>query len=300
MLGLVVGLAAIAQQMAPLPIDSKIRYGKLPNGLTYYIRHNAEPKGQAEFFIAQKVGSVLEEEPQRGLAHFLEHMAFNGTTNLPGKTMINYLETIGVKFGANLNAYTSFDETVYNMSNVPVSREGVIDTCLLVLHDWSSGIALQTEEIDKERGVIREEWRTGQGASMRMWETLLPEMYPDSRYGHRMPIGLIDVINNFKPDELRAYYKKWYRPDLQAVIVVGDVDVDRIAQKITTLFADIPAPVNPAERVYFPVPDNDEPIVSLASDEEASDVSVMLFYKQCYKQCKHSDSPTNSISTVKR
>ena len=279
MLGLVVGLAAIAQQMAPLPIDAKIRYGKLPNGLTYYIRHNAEPKGQAEFFIAQKVGSVLEEEPQRGLAHFLEHMAFNGTTNLPGKTMINYLETIGVKFGANLNAYTSFDETVYNMSNVPVSREGVIDTCLLVLHDWSSGIALQTEEIDKERGVIREEWRTGQGASMRMWETLLPEMYPDSRYGHRMPIGLIDVINNFKPEELRAYYKKWYRPDLQAVIVVGDVDVDRIAQKITTLFADIPAPVNPAERVYFPVPDNDEPIVSLASDEEASDVSVMLFYK---------------------
>jgi zinc protease len=270
---------AMAQQMAPLPIDPKVRYGKLPNGLTYYIRHNAEPKGQAEFFIAQKVGSMLEEEPQRGLAHFLEHMAFNGTANLPGKTIINYLETIGVKFGANLNAYTSLDETVYNMSNVPVSREGVIDTCLLVLHDWSSGIALQTEEIDKERGVIREEWRTGQSAAMRMWETLLPEMYPGSRYGHRLPIGLIDVINNFKPEELRAYYKKWYRPDLQAIIVVGDVNVDQIEQKITKLFADIPAPVNPAERVYFPVPDNDEPIVSLASDEEAADVTVMLFYK---------------------
>ena len=279
LLGLVVSFAAMAQQLVPLPIDPKVRYGKLPNGLTYYIRHNAEPKGQAEFFIAQKVGSMLEEEPQRGLAHFLEHMAFNGTTNLPGKTIINYLETIGVKFGANLNAYTSLDETVYNMSNVPVSREGVIDTCLLVLHDWSSGIALQTEEIDKERGVIREEWRTGQGASMRMWETLLPEMYPDSRYGHRLPIGLIDVINNFKPEELRAYYKKWYRPDLQAVIVVGDVNVDQIAQKITKLFADIPAPVNPAERVYFPVPDNEEPIVSLASDVEATNVTVQLFYK---------------------
>jgi zinc protease len=279
-LGLVVGFAVMAQQqLAPLPIDPKVRYGKLPNGLTYYIRHNAEPKGQAEFFIAQKVGSMLEEEPQRGLAHFLEHMADNGTTNLPGKMIINYLETIGVKFGANLNAYTSLDETVYNMSNVPVSREGVIDTCLLVLHDWSSGIALQTEEIDKERGVIREEWRTGQDANMRMWETLLPEMYPGSRYGHRLPIGLIDVINNFKPEELRAYYKKWYRPDLQAIIVVGDVDVEQIEQKITKLFADIPAPVDPAERVYFPVPDNDEPIVSLASDAEATSVDVMLFYK---------------------
>ncbi|MDR3180988.1 MAG: insulinase family protein [Prevotellaceae bacterium] len=280
MLGLVVCFTLVAQQqLPPLPIDPKVRYGKLPNGLTYYIRHNAEPKGQAEFFIAQKVGSMLEEEPQRGLAHFLEHMAFNGTTNLPGKTIINYLETIGVKFGANLNAYTSLDETVYNMSNVPVSREGIIDTCLLVLHDWSSGIALQTEEIDKERGVIREEWRTGQGATMRMYETLLPEMYPDSRYGHRLPIGLIDVINNFKPEELRDYYKKWYRPDLQAIVVVGDIDVDQIEQKITKLFADIPAPVNPAERVYFPVPDNDEPIVSLASDPEATNVDIMLFYK---------------------
>jgi zinc protease len=280
LLAVIVCFVAVAQQqLPPLPIDAKVRYGKLPNGLTYYIRHNAEPKGQAEFFIAQQVGSMLEEEPQRGLAHFLEHMAFNGTTNLPGKTIINYLETIGVKFGANLNAYTSLDETVYNMSNVPVSREGVIDTCLLVLHDWSSGIALQTEEIDKERGVIREEWRTGQGANMRMWETLLPEMYPDSRYGHRLPIGLIDVINNFKPEELRAYYKKWYRPDLQAIVVVGDINVDQIEQKITKLFADIPAPVNPAERVYFPVPDNDEPIVSLASDVEATDVTVMLFYK---------------------
>jgi zinc protease len=279
MLGLVICFVVVAQQQAPLPIDPKVRYGKLSNGLTYYIRHNAEPKGQAEFFIAQKVGSMLEEEPQRGLAHFLEHMAFNGTTNLPGKTIINYLETVGVKFGANLNAYTSLDETVYNMSNVPVSREGVIDTCLLVLHDWSSGIALETEEIDKERGVIREEWRTGQGASMRMWETLLPEMYPDSRYGHRLPIGLIDVINNFKPEELRAYYKKWYRPDLQAIVIVGDVDVAQIEQKITSLFADIPAPVDPAERVYFPVPDNDEPIVSLASDVEATNVTVRLFYK---------------------
>jgi zinc protease len=280
LLGVAVCMATIAQAQAPaVPIDSKIRYGKLSNGLTYYIRHNEEPAGQAEFFIAQKVGSVLEEDSQRGLAHFLEHMAFNGMTRLPGKTMINYLETIGVKFGANLNAYTGFDETVYNMSNVPVSREGIIDTCLLVLHEWSAGIALDPGEIDKERGVIHEEWRTSQGATMRMYETLLPDIFPDSRYGHRLPIGLMDVVDNFKPDELRAYYKKWYRPDLQAVVIVGDIDAAQIEQQLTALFADIPAPVNPATREYFPVSDNNEPIVSLASDAEATNADVILFYK---------------------
>ncbi|MDR3235784.1 MAG: insulinase family protein [Prevotellaceae bacterium] len=280
LLGVAVCTATVVQaQMPAVPIDSKVRYGKLSNGLTYYIRHNEEPAGQAEFFIAQKVGSVLEEDSQRGLAHFLEHMAFNGMTRLPGKTMSNYLETIGVKFGANLNAYTGFDETVYNMSNVPVSREGIVDTCLLVLHEWSAGIALDPEEIDKERGVIHEEWRSGQGATMRMYETLLPDIFPDSRYGHRMPIGLMDVVDHFKPDELRAYYKKWYRPDLQAVIIVGDIDAAQIEQKLTALFADIPAPVNPAFREYFPVPDNDEPIVSLASDAEATTASILLFYK---------------------
>jgi zinc protease len=291
-LGLVLSITAIAQpQLESLPIDPKVRYGKLSNGLTYYIRHNTEPNGQADFFIAQKVGSMQEEESQRGLAHFLEHMAFNGTVNLPDKMLLNYLETIGVKFGYNLNAYTSFDETVYNISNVPVSREGIIDTCLLILHDWSAGIALLTKNIDEERGVIREEWRTGQGADMRMWETLLPEMYPGNRYGERLPIGLIEVIDNFKPEEIREYYKKWYRPDLQAVIIVGDIDVDQIERKIHDLFSDIPAPVDPAERVYFPVSDNDEPIVSIATDPEATNTIVMLFYK-------HDDIPENLKPTM--
>ncbi len=280
-----------SNQLQKLPIDAKVRHGKLPNGLTYYIRHNAEPKGQAEFFIAQKVGSMQEEEPQRGLAHFLEHMAFNGTTNLPDKMLLNYLETIGVKFGANLNAYTSFDETVYNVSSVPVSREGIIDTCLLILHDWSSGIALKTEEINKERGVIHEEWRTGQSAQMRMWEVLLPEMFPNNRYGQRLPIGLMEVVDNFDPEIIRDYYKKWYRPDLQAIVIVGDINVDQIENKIKKLFADIPAPVNPAERVYFPVENNDQPIVSIATDAEATGTSIQIYYK-------HDVLPHNLKGTV--
>ncbi len=279
LLVLLFSLSAIAQQPQPLPIDAKVRIGKLPNGLTYYIRHNAEPKGQAEFFIAQKVGSMQEEENQRGLAHFLEHMAFNGTTNLPDKMLMHYLESIGVKFGANLNAYTSFDETVYNVSSVPVSREGIIDTCLLILHDWSSGIALKTEEINKERGVIHEEWRTGQGAQMRMWNTLLPEMYPNNRYGQRLPIGIMEVVDNFPPELIRAYYKEWYRPDLQAIVIVGDINVDQIEAKIKTLFADIPASVNPTERVYFPVADNEAPIVSIATDPEATSTRLQIYYK---------------------
>lgn len=192
----------------PLPIDPKVRYGKLDNGLTYYIRHNEQPKERAEFFIAQKVGSILEEDNQLGLAHFLEHMAFNGTQNLPGKQLLNYLETIGVKFGENLNAYTSFDETVYNISNVPVIRESIIDSCLLILHDWSGFITLDPEEIEKERGVIREEMRMRSNAQYRTLEGLLPQIMPDSRYATRLPIGTEDVIMNFSRQELVDYYHK--------------------------------------------------------------------------------------------
>ncbi len=270
---------AIAQQMQPLPIDPKVRYGKLDNGLTYYIRHNEQPKQRAEFYIAQRVGSVLEEESQRGLAHFLEHMAFNGTKNYPGKAMTNYLETIGVKFGENLNAYTSFDETVYNISNVPMTRESIIDSCLLVLHDWSGFISLDNKEIDKERGVIHEEWRTGRDAQDRIWEKMFPEIYPNSQYANRMPIGLMSVVDNFKYQTLRDYYKKWYRPDLQAIIVVGDVNVDQVEAKIKKMYADIPKPVNAAQRVMYPVPDNVKPIVSVASDPEATRTTLAVFFK---------------------
>lgn len=263
----------------PLPVDPKVRYGQLENGLTYYIRHNEMPKERAEFFIAQKVGSVLEEDNQSGLAHFLEHMAFNGTKNFPGKNMINYLETIGVKFGENLNAYTAFDRTVYNISNVPVTREGIVDSCLLILHDWSGFINLDQEEIDKERGVIREEMRSRGDAYFRQIEKMLPQIMPGSQYAKRLPIGTEEVVMNFKRQELVDYYHKWYRPDLQGIIVIGDIDVDHVESKIKAMFADIPKPVNPAERIYYPVPNNVEPLVGITTDKEATSTQLMIFFK---------------------
>lgn len=263
-----------------LPIDANIRYGKLENGLTYYIRHNTQPEKRADFYIAQKVGSMQEEDSQAGLAHFLEHMAFNGTKNFPGrKTMLDYLEKNGAKFGVNVNAYTSFDETVYNLSNIPVIREGIIDSCLLILHDWSSFISLENEEIDKERSIIKEEWRTRNGAQIRIWEKQLPVIFKGSKYADRMPIGKMEVVENFKHDEIKNYYHKWYRPDLQAIIIVGDIDVDQIEEKIKKIFSDIPKPINPAERIYYPVPDNQEPIISVVTDPEASRTVVTLYMK---------------------
>jgi zinc protease len=273
------GINSFAQMAMPLPMDPNVRYGKLDNGLTYYIRHNEKPENRADFYIAQKVGSVLEEESQRGLAHFLEHMAFNGTTNLPGMTLRNYLQSRGVKFGENLNAYTAIDETVYMVTNVQTDLPGLVDTCLLILHDWSSFIALEEAEIDSERGVILEEERTTGGASRRVWEQLLPKMYPGSPYGERLPIGTKEVIANFSYQEIRDYYNKWYRPDLQGLIIVGDIDVDAIEARIKEMFADIPAPVNPAERTRFMIEDNQEPIVAIASDAELTSMSLQLFYK---------------------
>ncbi|MFV0417726.1 MAG: M16 family metallopeptidase [Dysgonomonas sp.] len=271
---------AKAQAPQPLPVDPQVRFGKLENGLTYYIRHNAYPEKRADFYIAQKVGSMQEEDSQAGLAHFLEHMAFNGTKNYPGKkTMLNYLETIGVKFGANVNAYTSFDETVYNLSDVPVIRQTIIDSCLLVLHDWSGFIALKDEQIDEERLVIKEEWRTRSGAQTRIWDKQLPVIFKDSKYADRMPIGKMEVVENFPYQTLRDYYHTWYRPDLQGIVIVGDINVDEVEAKIKTMFADIPKPVNPAERVYHPVPDNEEPIVSIVTDPEAVGTRVTLFMK---------------------
>lgn len=272
-------MAQETQEPRPLPIDPKVRYGKLSNGLTYYIRHNDQPKERADFYIAQNVGSILEEENQRGLAHFLEHMAFDGSKNFPNNGMDEYIESVGMRSGENFNAYTSFDETVYMITNAPVRKSGVVDSCLLILHDWSGFLALTDSAIRKERGVIREEWRTRQDAQTRLWEQQLPKMYPGSRYANRMPIGSIDVIENFKPDELRAYYKKWYRPDLQAIIIVGDVDVDQVEATIQKRFADIPAPVNPAKRETERVPDNDQPLISIAKDKEASNTILYIFHK---------------------
>ena len=269
-----------AQQPLKETLDPAIRVGKLENGLTYYLCHNNLPENRVEFYIAQRVGSILEEEHQRGLAHFLEHMAFNGTTHFPGKDIINYLENNGVKFGANLNAYTSIDETVYNISDVP-AREGLIDSCLLILHDWASGILLEGDEIDAERKVIHEEWRTRNSANLRMLEAILPIIYPDSnRYAYRMPIGLMEVVDNFPHQAIRDYYHKWYRPDLQGIIVVGNIDVDKVEARIKELWKDVPAPVDAAVREYVQVPDNDAPIVAVVSDKEALSNSLRIAFKQ--------------------
>lgn len=272
-------IAVRAQQMPPVPVDKEVRIGKLDNGLTYYIRHNEYPKNQVDFYIAQKVGSILEEDNQRGLAHFLEHMCFNGTRNFPGSSMIKWLESVGVKFGYNLNAYTSIDETVYRISSVPTERIGVQDSCLMILSDWADGLLLEGKEIDEERSVIHEEWRSQLPPNMRIMEKLLPEIYPDSRYGHRLPIGTMEVVDNFPHQALRDYYETWYRPDLQGIVVVGDIDVDRIEGKIKELFSKIEKPVNPAERVYFPVADNEKPIVAFGSDKEQDKYVAQIMFK---------------------
>mgnify|MGYP002515559681 CR=1 FL=1 len=263
-----------AQNTQYVPMDTAVRHGVLPNGLTYYVQANAEPKGRANFYIAQKVGSTLEEENQRGLAHFLEHMAFNGTKHFPGKAMLDYLQRNGIKFGADINAYTSFDETVYNINNVDTSNKNLMDSTLLALYDWSCGILLQDDEIEKERGVINEEWRTRSNANQRMFEAVLPVLFKGSRYADRMPIGLMDVVMHFKPEALRAYYHKWYRPDQQGIIVVGDFNPDKMAEQVKALFSK-----NPAQRTYSPVPDNEHPVYALFTDPELSRTSVSLMFK---------------------
>jgi len=266
--------------------DKSYRIGKLKNGLTYYIRHNAKDKGLAEFYIAQRVGSILEEPRQRGLAHFLEHMAFNGTKNFPGKGkrlgIVPWCESIGVKFGANLNAYTSVDETVYNVSSVPVNKESNIDSTLLILHDWSHYLLLEDNEIDKERGVIHEEWRTRSAkmATQRMMERVLPTVYAGTKYADCLPIGSMEIVDNFPYQDLRDYYHKWYRPDLQAIIVVGDIDVDQIEAKIKKLFSKIEMPKNAAERIYYPVNDNDKIIVAVDKDSEQPIMLAHLYMKR--------------------
>lgn len=280
MLLLLTASVSVAQMPMPeVPVDPDVRIGKLPNGLTYYIRYNNWPENRAEFYIAQRVGSIQENEEQRGLAHFLEHMCFNGTKHFKGNDLIRYCESIGVQFGRDLNAYTSIDETVYNISNVPTTRQSALDSCLLILYDWADGLTLDPAEIDKERGVIHEEWRLRSSASQRMFERSLPKLYPGSKYGLRMPIGLMSVIDNFKPQVLRDYYEKWYRPDNQAVIVVGDIDVDHVEAEIKKLFGAIELQADAAPVVAEPVPDNNEPIVVIEKDKEQRVNSIDLIFK---------------------
>ena len=279
---LLMAAAAVQAQMPempPVPLDDAVRIGKLDNGLTYYIRYNNWPENRANFYIAQKVGSIQEEESQRGLAHFLEHMAFNGSDNFKGNSLIEWLRSIGVEFGGDLNAFTSIDRTVYNIDNVPTTRQSALDSCLLILRDWADGLTLDPEEIDKERGVIHEEWRLRTSASSRMFERNLPALYPGSKYGERYPIGLMSVVDNFKPQELRDYYEKWYHPTNQGIIVVGDVDVDKTEAKIKELFGPIknPDPIIPV--VDEPVPDTPEPIIIVDKDKEMTTSEVDLIFK---------------------
>ena len=270
-----------AQQIPVIPADKAVRVGELPNGMKYYLRHNDKQKNLADFYISHDVGAIQEEDDQQGLAHFLEHMAFNGTKNLPGKMLIEYLETVGVKFGVNLNAGTSWDYTQYLLKDVPTIRPGIVDTAMLILHDWSHFIALQPKEIDSERGVIMEELRMRDGASWRATIQMLKALCKGTRYEHRNLIGHLDGLKSFNHSSLENFYAKWYRPEMQAVVIVGDINVDEVEAKLKALMADIPAsPADAPQKEVIVVPDNQEPIISIFEDPEMQQTEATLFIKR--------------------
>ncbi|MEI6822910.1 MAG: insulinase family protein [Bacteroidota bacterium] len=263
---------------APLPVDPKVRIGKLDNGMMYYIRQNKKPEKRVELRLVTNTGSVMETDLQQGLAHFCEHMCFNGTTHFPKNELVNYLQKIGVRFGADINAYTSFDETVY-MLQIPTDKEGMLESGYQVIEDWAHNVTFDDKEIDAERGVITEEWRLGLGAQDRMMKKFFPIIFKDSRYADRVPIGKIDIIKNFKHETIREFYKDWYRPDLQAVVVVGDVNLDSAEARIKFHFNGIKNPANEKERTVYKLVDNKEPLIAITTDKEATENSVALFYK---------------------
>ena len=272
--------AAVAFGQSALPNDPAVRVGKLENGLTYYIRHNAQPAQRAEFWIATDAGAHQEEDHQDGLAHFFEHMCFNGTKNFPGKSMLNYLQSIGAEFGRNINASTGFEVTQYMLNNIPVVRESIIDSCLLVLHDWSGFVTCAPEEIDAERGVIIEEKRSRDAADWRMYMASREYIYGDAPYAKRTLIGGYDQLANFEYQSLTDFHQKWYRPDNQAIIIVGDIDVDMIENKIKTMFSDIPVPAEPVAKPVVKLADNVEPIVGIITDPEAQYSYFDLMWKR--------------------
>lgn len=286
-------LTSYAQQIdwnKALPDDPKTVIGKLPNGITYYLRHNEEPKERASFYIIRNAGALLETDEQNGLAHFLEHMAFNGSKNFPGNNMISTLERNGISFGGNLNAYTTQNETVYNISSVPTTNEALMDTCLLILHDWSYYLTLDEKDLNDERGVITEEWRTRRNSAARIREQQNPVLLKGSKYAVRDVIGSLDVIKNFEPKTIRDFYHKWYRTDLEAIAVAGDFDVAKMEEKIKKLFSTIPAVKNPEPRPFFDVPGHEETYFCVATDKEAAQSSVALirFWKD--------DEPTGKVT----
>lgn len=295
--GLFIGFKSIAQFSTTIPLSKDVVSGQLKNGMKYYVLHNEFPKDRVCFYFAQNVGAILENDDQNGLAHFLEHMAFNGTQNFEGKGIIDMLEKKGVRFGADINAYTAQDQTVYNLSNVPSTDSKLIDSCLLALHDWSGFLSLKDSEIDAERGVIREEWRTRRNSDFRLRLETDKILYKGSKYAKRDVIGDLNIINNFEYQVLRDYYKKWYRPDLQAVIVVGDIDAKEIEKKIIATFSSIEMPKNPAERYYISVPNNKGMEYVLAKDKEAQETNVVLYYKRDFDKVKSAETVRRDLVT---
>ena len=273
-------LFSYAQELPQLPNDPEVKTGKLGNGLTYYIRHNDKPAKRAEFYLATNVGALQETPDQDGLAHFLEHMCFNGTKNFPGKGILNWLESIGASFGGNVNASTGVEQTVYLLNNIPLVRPSVVDTCLLIMHDYSHFVTCDPVEIDKERGVILEEKRSRNTASWRMWEETRPYLYGDTKYATTTIIGSEENLKTFKPESLTNFYKTWYVPCNQALIVVGDIDVNEVEAKIASTFADIPAAENPAKKTVHKVPGNADPIVGIITDPEATSSDITLIWKK--------------------
>ncbi|MGQ8338481.1 M16 family metallopeptidase [Sunxiuqinia sp. A32] len=269
----------------PLPEDPKVSKGVLENGMTYYVRSNSTPKNRADLFLVVRAGSVDEDENQLGLAHFAEHMAFNGTKNFPKHELINYLESIGMEFGPEINAYTSFDETIY-MIKVPLDEEGFVDKGLQVLYDWACQVTDSDEEIEKERGVVHEEWRGGRDANERMMQKWLPVFLHESKYAERLPIGKMEVVDNFKPEVLRKFRNDWYRPDLEAIVVVGDFDQTEMVERVKNAFSKIPAVQNPREKKYFDIPDHEETLISIVTDKEAQYPIAQVFYKHPLKVSK--------------
>ncbi|MES2484909.1 MAG: insulinase family protein [Bacteroidota bacterium] len=268
----------------PIPFDPAVRTGKLPNGLTYYIRKNAKPENKVDLRLVINAGSILENDDQQGLAHFMEHMCFNGTKRFPKNALVDYLQSIGVKFGQHLNAYTSFDETVYFLP-IPSDDPAKLEKGFQVIEDWAFNAVLTPEEIDKERGVVLEEYRLGLGAEKRMMKQFMPKMMYKSHYADRLPIGQKEILENFTYDKITSFYKDWYRPDLMAVIVVGDIDVDAMEKKVKEHFASYQNPKNEKPRKVFDVPNHEQTFVSVESDKEASSSRVQLIYKD-YKDPK--------------
>lgn len=261
-----------------IPTDPSVRIGTLSNGMKYYIKKNALPEKKVDFRLAINAGSILEDENQRGLAHFMEHMNFNGTKNFPDNKLVDFLQSIGVKFGQHLNAYTSFDETVY-MLPVPLDKLGNLDAGLKVMEDWAFNATLSDEQINKERGVVLEELRLGLGADKRMSDKYLPKLLYNSQYANRLPIGKKEVLENFKPEVIRQFHTDWYRPDLMAIVVVGDINVDEIEKKIKDNFSKYKNPDKPKERKTFDLPNHKETLVAVETDPDATSSMVQFIMK---------------------